>query len=98
MNDAAELARQLKNIGPAMARKMIDAGIDTPEKLRSLGARQAFLAMYGQGDYYGDFNAAYLYALEGAILDCDWSEIPADTRKSHQVFAQELQNNKRSGQ
>ena len=32
--------------------------------------------MYATGDSYGDFNAAYLYALEGAIRDCDWLDIP----------------------
>ena len=45
--------------------------------LRAVSDRKrAFEAMYAQGDAYGDYNAAYLYALEGAIRDCDWLDIP----------------------
>ena len=46
---------------------MIEAGIDTPETLRKPGAKEAYREMYENGDRYGDFNAAYLYALEGAV-------------------------------
>ena len=71
-----DLAKQLRNIGPKLAAKLVDAGIDSPEKLRRIGAKKAFEKMYADGDSYGDFNAAYLYALEGAIRDCDWLDIP----------------------
>lgn len=91
MDVAIQLAKQLKNVGPVLAAKLIAAGIDSPEKLRRLGARSAFEAMYPDGDAYGDFNAAYLYALEGAIRHCDWSNIPEKTKKEHLAFAQSLQ-------
>lgn len=96
MVQKAELARQLKNVGPALAAKMIKAGIKSPEKLRKLGARQAFDAMYLDGDNYGDFNAAYLYALEGAIRDCGWAEIPSEVKKAHKDYAHALQKSKRA--
>ena len=35
-----ELSKQLKNVGPKLAEKLIEAGIDTPDKLRQLGALQ----------------------------------------------------------
>lgn len=88
---ATDLSRQLRNIGPKLAARMIEAGIDAPEKLGRLGAKQAFAAMYADGDSYGDFNAAYLYALEGAIRDCDWSDVPADVKEDFKRFAQDLQ-------
>jgi len=52
--------------------------------------------MYQDGDAYGDFNAAYLYALEGAIRDCDWLDIPSAIKAKHQAFAQALQDQKKS--
>jgi len=89
------LARQLRNVGPKLAARLIDAGIDSPEKLRRLGAKKAFEKMYATGDDYGDFNAAYLYALEGAIRDCDWLEIPNTIKAGYKQYAQGLQSKKK---
>lgn len=86
-----ELAKKLRNVGPSLARKMLDAGIDSPQKLIDMGAREAYLAMYKSGDSYGDHNAAYLYALEGAIRDCAWNEIPDSVKQEYRDFARELQ-------
>jgi len=88
---AKSLAKQLRNVGPKLAAKLIEAGIDTPEKLRQVGAKKAFTKVYPSGDAYGDFNAAYLYALEGAIRDCDWLDIPEQIKREHKKFAQDLQ-------
>ena len=90
----AQLAKQLRNVGPKLATRLIDVGIDSPEKLRKVGARKAFETMYTQGDAYGDYNAAYLYALEGAIRDCDWLDIPEDVKSEYKRYAQELQAKK----
>lgn len=91
---SAALARKLKNIGPAIARKMIHAGIDSPEALKSIGAQKAYMKMYKNGDSYGDHNAAYLLALEGAIRDCDWSALPSAVKRKHTSFASSLQKSK----
>jgi DNA transformation protein len=95
MTSAAHLAKQLRNVGPKLAARMIAAGIDSPEKLRELGAVRAFDLMYTTGDGYGDFNAAYLYALEGAIRDCDWLAIPEEVKQHHKAYAGELQARKK---
>lgn len=92
---AKDLARQLRNVGPKLAEKLVAAGIDSPEKLRQMGAKEAFKKMYPGGDSYGDFNAAYLYALEGAIRGCDWLDIPDRIKEEYKQYAQELQANKR---
>ncbi len=94
MGTSEDLTRQLKNIGPKLAAKMIEAGIDTPEKLRKLGAKKAYREMYENGDKYGDFNAAYLYALEGAVRDCDWSDIPSAVKEEYKAYAQKIQKNR----
>lgn len=91
MCPAKRLAKQLRNVGPKLAARLVDAGVDTPQKLRDLGAVKAFEAMYPNGDAYGDFNAAYLYALEGAIRDCDWADLPEDVKLTFKNHAKELQ-------
>jgi hypothetical protein len=92
---AKELAKQLRNVGPKLAAKLVEADIDSPQKLRKLGAKRAFKKMYARGDSYGDYNAAYLYALEGAIRDCDWLEIPEETKLEYKEYAQSLQSKKK---
>ena len=92
-----DLAKQLRNVGPRLATKLVEAGIDTPEKLRQIGAKRAFEKIYPAGDSYGDFNAAYLYALEGAIRNCDWLDIPEKLKQEYKEYAQNLQANKRFG-
>ena len=91
-----DLSKQLRNVGPKLASKLVEAGIDTPEKLKQTGAKEAFNKIYPGGDSYGDFNAAYLYALEGAIRNCDWLDIPEKLKQEYKEFAQNLQKKKRS--
>ena len=91
-----ELSKQLKNVGPKLAEKLVEAGVDAPEKLRELGAKQAFNKMYAHGDAYGDYNAAYLYALEGAIRDCDWLDIPNELKEEFKQYARDLQSSQKS--
>ena len=88
---AKTLAKKLRNVGPKLATKLVEVGIDSPEKLRKIGAKKAFLKMYPTGDSYGDFNAAYLYALEGAIRDCDWLDMPETVKQDYKKFAKRLQ-------
>ena len=90
-----DLAKQLRNVGPKLAAKLVEAGIDTPEKLRQIGAKRAFAKMYPTGDSYGDYNAAYLYALEGAIRNCDWLDIPEKIKQEYKEYAQNLQAKER---
>ena len=92
-----DLVKQLRNVGPKLAAKLVEARIDSPEKLRKLGAKKAFEKMYASGDSYGDFNAAYLYALEGAIRDRDWLEIPYEIKQEYKEYAKRLQSKKLEG-
>lgn len=95
-NNIINLSKQLKNIGPKLAEKLVEVGIETPEQLREIGAKQAFKKMYAHGDAYGDYNAAYLYALEGAIRGCDWLDIPNELKEEFKTYAQDLQFNKKN--
>lgn len=88
------LAKSLRNIGPTMAKKLINAGIDSPEKLRATGAEKAYIAIWKSGGFCGKFNALYLYALEGAILNIDWLEIPKKRKEEFKAFTENLRESK----
>jgi len=88
--NAQELAKRLRNIGPITAKQLIGAGIDTPEKLRALGAKKAYLKIHEMGGYCGKFHVAYIYALEGAITDTDWRRIPQAKKKEFKAFTEDL--------
>ncbi len=84
-----ELAQKLRNVGPACSKQLVAVGIDTPEKLRKLGAKKAFMMiMQRMGPMH--FNAAYLYALYGAIHDCDWRDVPEDKKQEFKEFTAKL--------
>lgn len=84
------LELKLKNIGPEMAKKLDKAGITTPEKLKKIGAKKAFIKIYESGGFCGKYNAAYLYALEGAIRGCDWRSIPKKSKIEFKQYAKKL--------
>ena len=84
------LQKELRNIGPEMATKLANAGINSPEKLRKLGAKKAFLKLHEKGQFCEKYNAAYLYALEGAIRDCDWRAIPEKLKTEFKNYTAEL--------
>lgn len=83
----AELAKSLRNIGPVCAEHLVQVGLDTPEKLRALGAEAAFEKI--QTTLKCPHNLNYLYALEGAIDDCDWRAIEPVRKKELQDFMTE---------
>lgn len=84
------LEEELFNIGPVLAKKLVDAGISTPEELEKIGAKKAYLKIHESGGFCGTVNAAYLYALEGAILGCDWLDIPDATKREYKAFTEDL--------
>lgn len=90
-----KLSKSLQNVGPRLAERLLAVGIDSHDKLQEIGAKGAFNKMYQDGDKYGDYNAAYLYALEGAIRNCDWLEIPENIKQEYKEYARALQNKKR---
>ena len=62
-----------RNLGPASARWLRAAGITTLDELRERGSVAAFLAVRDAGFAP---SANLLYALEGALLDRRWNELP----------------------
>ena len=68
---------KLRNIGPKSAAWLRQVGLRTREDLVGVGAVDAFMRVKRAG-FKPSLNL--LYALEGALLDCHWQEVP-DARR-----------------
>lgn len=78
---------QLKNIGQEMQRKLVAVGIDTPEALAQLGAKQAYFRLKTQ---FPNCCLVHLYCLEGAILGLDYNCLPEDIKRELKEFSDAL--------
>lgn len=85
---------QMRNLGPACERDLNAAGILTAEQLKELGPEEAFtrmlIARVSEGRSAKCCNAAYLYALYGAINDLDWRDLPEAKKREFKALAAEL--------
>jgi DNA transformation protein and related proteins len=76
---------KMRNIGPKSAAWLRQVGLKTPEALAEAGTLEAFMRVKRAG-FKPSLNL--LYALEGALLDCHWQEVP-DSRRLELVAAAE---------
>lgn len=72
------------NIGNEMSKKLTAVGIDSSEKLIELGAKQAFLKLK---ETYPQVCLVHLYALEGAILNTEFNNLPEEKKKELKEFS-----------
>ncbi len=76
---------KMRNIGPKSAAWLRQVGLRTEDDLRAIGALDAFIKVKRAG-FKPSLNL--LYALEGALQDCHWQEIPAERRGELLVAAE----------
>jgi len=90
---------KLRNLGPACERDLNAVGIYTLADIEEHGVEGTFLQMMqgrrkrtqAQKKKSGKcFNAAYLYALYGAVHDVDWREVPEAKKKQFKKLTQQL--------
>ena len=74
----------MRNIGKEMARKLTAAGIDSPERLRQAGAKQAFLQLKL---LFPSVCLVHLYALEGAVRDEDCNALSPEVKADLKAFS-----------
>lgn len=76
MNDELQ---HLRNLGKTSAQWLHAAGIHSASDLRRLGAVDAYRAVRTRG-----FRASkvLLYAIEGALMDVHWNDIPAERKEA----------------
>nr|WP_319526840.1 TfoX/Sxy family protein [Pseudomonas laurentiana] len=89
MNDELQ---HLKNLGKTSAQWLHAVGIHSASDLRRLGAVNAYQAVRTRG-----FRASkvLLYAIEGALLDMHWNDIPVERKAAliQQLDARAAQKN-----
>jgi len=80
--DNMELA-EMPNIGKEVSKKLIAVGIDTPEKLISLGSKEAFIRIRTIDD-----TACFsmLQGLEGAIQGVRWHHLQKTVKADLKEF------------
>lgn len=67
---------KLKNIGPKSAVRLREAGIESREQIEDLGAVEVFRRLR---QLY-PASLTMLWALQGALLDLPYNQIPAEIR------------------
>lgn len=69
---------KLRNVGPKSAAWLRQVGLHTRADLEAAGPVEAYMRVRRAG-FRPSLNL--LYALEGALLDCHWQEVPDERRK-----------------
>ena len=75
----------MRNIGPKSAAWLRQVGLRSMEDLAAVGSVEAFFKIKRAG-FKPSLNL--LYALEGALLDCHWQQLP-EARRSELLLAWE---------
>ena len=73
----AELT-SLRNIGKELDRKLKAVDIATAEELREVGSEEAFVRLKLRDP---QVCLVHLYALEGAVSDREYNELPEDVKR-----------------
>jgi DNA transformation protein len=69
---------RLRNIGPASAKMLREAGITSEAELRASGAAAAFAQVKFLFPRHATLHL--LWALHGALADLDWRALDAETK------------------
>ncbi|NJN44122.1 MAG: TfoX/Sxy family protein [Anaerolineae bacterium] len=70
---------KLANLGPKSTQWLEAVGIRTEDDLEELGAVEAYRRVKAR--YPGRVSLNLLWALQGALLDLPWNEIPPDMKE-----------------
>jgi hypothetical protein len=70
---------RLKNIGPVSARQLREVGLESAAALRKLGALAAYRRL--KHAFPQEVSLVMLYALEGALRDCHWNQLPPGVKE-----------------
>lgn len=79
----------MMNIGKEMEKKLTAIGIDSPEKLITLGSKQAFVKLK---QAYPNVCLVHLYTLEGAICNTEYNCLSEEKKKELKEFSDFLKN------
>lgn len=91
--DASTPVEELRNLGAISGRWLREAGVATRADLERLGSVGAFAAVRDQG-HAPSLNL--LWALEAALLDVDWRELPAGLKERLRDGVRRLERSERT--
>lgn len=77
----AASTQKMRNIGPKSTAWLRQVGLRSLEEIAAIGTVEAFMKVRRAG-FKPSLNL--LYALEGAVLDCHWQDVP-DARRTELV-------------
>ncbi len=90
----AKRISQLRNLGPVCEQDLRAVGIETEADLQRIGVKEAFMRILigrrRDGRNVKACTSTYLYALHGALHDCDWRSLPDDVKRDYREFVAEL--------
>jgi DNA transformation protein and related proteins len=69
---------RMRNLGPVMDRRLRDVGIASEDDLRRIGAVEAYTRLRLTSPE--PISLIALYAMQAAILGCDWRMLTADEK------------------
>ncbi len=69
---------RMRNLGPVMERRLREIGISHEDDLRALGATAAYRRL--RFAFGREVSVIALYAMEAALLDCDWRRLPPEVK------------------
>ncbi|MGQ0764197.1 MAG: TfoX/Sxy family protein [Gemmatimonadota bacterium] len=72
---------QLRNVGPTIARRLREIGIQTSGELRSIGAVNAYARIRARNPGKTIPVCYYLYSLEGALRDQHWDALSSKVKQ-----------------
>ena len=81
--DMSDLS-SLRNIGKELEKKLKSVGIMTAEELMKAGSEEAFVRLKLR---YPNVCPVFLYALEGAISDTEYNQLPDDVKRNLKDFS-----------
>ena len=82
----AELS-SMRNIGAELEKKLKSIGISSPDELMQAGSKEAFLRLKLR---HSNVCLVHLYALEGAITDREYNQLPEDVKGELKRFSDGL--------
>lgn len=82
-----ETLRDLPNIGKELEKLLVKVGLDTPEKLREAGTREAFFRLKALNP---TACHAKLYGIDGAIKGIRWHHLSAEEKRELNDFFKSL--------
>lgn len=77
----------LKNIGKEIEKKLESVGISSPEELKQVGSKEAFLRLKAR---YQNVCLVHLYTLQGALDGIEYNQLPEETKRDLKAFSDRL--------